>query len=465
MRRNRLGGLNIADGHRWSEIAPTEKYGKKHPEFYAVREGKRDSEFFNGKHYNQPCLSNKEIVKVMADYASSRFETDPSLDVCSIAFNDGKPDCECKKCQAASYALDNSNELDKFTNEISKTGRSSSSVSIADLVYANANETSKKLVRKFPGKKLLTLIYSNSRHPSKKVSLSKNVIGQFCIMGNSLWNKNLMESESSLLEKISRKVPELGIYEYYSNGAWPEIFRIIPELAGKTVNLYYDKGARYFATQPGTGFAVNGLNFYFLAKFLWNRKEKATKLLDDYCEKGFGKAAPEIKKYFLALAERWKETQSGTTLSGNYVETRFVFADLYTQDFLKARNKELEAALKKVSEKAVAKRIAFLKKGLRYTVLYCDALRKTSSVYQCVPEDKLLAGNPVWDAIKYFPEKQKEKLKKALKAWSAYWDFVEKNKGEFIFCDFWANYRPGVLGGKDQTIKAMKKRVDKNGKA
>ena len=458
-RRNRMGGLKVSDGHRWSEIVPTEIYGEKNPEFYALKDNKRDNVFYNGKHNNQPCLSNEEIVEIMADYACSRFKRDPDLDICSIAFNDGPSECECRECQEMSYEPRQADNLQEATNELSQTGRSVQNCSITDLVYKNANETAEAVVKKFPNKKLLTLLYSNSRFAPEKYSLSDKVVGQFCIMGNSLWNKKLLREETKLLADIAEKTPELGIYEYYSNGKWPEIYRLFPGLVEKTLNIYYDNGARYFSTQPGMGFATNGINFYVLAKTLWNRKENSDKLLDEYCEKGFGPACEDVKNFLSAFAERWKETESATKIPGKHVEARLALAELYSDDFLKQREIELESALSKANDHEYAKRINFLRKGLTYTSLYCAAIRASAKVYSKIADEKLNSVEFPWDAIKYFPQADKCILEDALEAWNKYWEFVKQNMGKFIFGDYWVNYRPGILGAKDLTINAIKQRL------
>ncbi|OGV51820.1 MAG: hypothetical protein A2017_18945 [Lentisphaerae bacterium GWF2_44_16] len=459
-RRNRLGGLKVLDGHRWSEIAPIDKYGNAHPEYYAFVNGKRDCQFLNGKHNNHPCLSNKEIPDLMAEYACSRFKSDPMLDVCSIAFNDGTGICECPECKRKTLSNGKSRDLDNQTDEFAGTGRTKGLGNLTDIVFANANSVAKKVSKKFPDKKLLILLYSNSRFAPRRKSLRNNVMGQFCIMGNSLWNKKILRSEKKLLNAISQKVPTLGIYEYYSNGKWPEIHRLFPELIEKSLNMYYNSGARYFATQPGMGFAINGTNSYILARLLWNRKLSAREQLNDYCEKGFGAASEEMKSYFSSFAEKWKETESATKLSKEFPEQRMALTELYPETFLNARRQELDTALKKVEGHEFRDRIKFVKKGFEYTALYCNALRQTMAVYRNLHGKKFSHTLYPWKTIKHIPDNKICRVRKALKAWDEYWNFIKENKGKFIFDDFWVNYKPGISGKKDTTIISLRERLD-----
>ncbi|MCA1808151.1 MAG: DUF4838 domain-containing protein [Lentisphaerae bacterium] len=327
-RRNRFGGVKVMDGHRWCEIAPPEIYGKSEPDLYALVNGRRDNIFRNGKHDNQPCLSNPRVAELMADYACAQFEADPGLDVCSIALNDGKAGCECSECRKRVVSRHDESHFDRITNEFSKTGRSVITKSVSDLVYRNANQAMRKVARRHPGKKLLVLLYSSFRNAPAREVLDPRIVGQLCMMGNSFWNRNILKSEKRLLDSLSGKVRTLGIYEYYANGVWPELPRLFPELIASTVNMYYRAGARYFASQPSMGFAVNGLNYYLLGRLLWDRSVSVDQVIKDYCLRGFGPAAGHIERYFLEFAERWKQTKSATDLP-DAPEARLALTHLY----------------------------------------------------------------------------------------------------------------------------------------
>ena len=47
--------------------------------------------------------------------------------------------------------------------------------------------------------------------------------------------------------------------------------------------------------------AAQGLNYYVLAKLLWNPEANVDAIIDDYCRAGFGPAAPAIRRYFNLL--------------------------------------------------------------------------------------------------------------------------------------------------------------------
>lgn len=452
-RRNRFGGLRVADGHRWSEIAPAEDYGEIRPELYALVDGKRDCVPFDGKHRNQPCLTYSGTIQRMQEYTMGRLASEPHLDVFSIALNDGGESCECENCeefdrQADSVDVQAAAHFDTVTSEnaASSEGRRS----VTDRVIWNANQVAESLKARFPERMLLILLYSHFRRPPVTHRLDGHVIGQFCIMGNMFWNEEIKRSELELLRNMGKFVERLGIYEYYANGAWPEIHRLFPDLVEMSVREYYGAGARYFATQPSDGFAVNGLNFYVLGRMLWNVDAQAADIVDDFCRSGFGPAAETIRLYLKGFADRWRNVRSGTDLD-EAPERRLAYSQLYDMEFLQDRQRELDHAKEEAEEdERILERIRFLESGLGYTRAYSRALQATLRLYRDCHAANL-------EELKEAPM-EPDQLASVLQAWDDYWDFIKKYQGQFVFGDFWVHYRPGPWGSKDATLSFLRQR-------
>lgn len=119
-------------------------------------------------------------------------------------------------------------------------------------------------------------------------------------------------------------------------------------------------------------FATNGINYYILYKLMWNPQADVEKIIDDFCEKGFGEAAPEIKRYYNELEKLTKEVAShnwqwrGPFLKG--------LPTIYTQ----AKISELREILKKAKAKVsgdYARRVDFLEEGLDYAEVTTAVLR------------------------------------------------------------------------------------------
>jgi hypothetical protein len=148
-RRQRLGGLNIADGHRWAEICSPLEYAKDHPEYFALINGERDTHYHDGKHGNHPCTSNPAVVKLVADYIKAQFRARPELDGFSIATNDGLGFCECPNCtkidDEVSADEHRDQTIDFLTNEVASPANVAGKRAITDRMLRFANAVAEEI--------------------------------------------------------------------------------------------------------------------------------------------------------------------------------------------------------------------------------------------------------------------------------------------------------------------------------
>ncbi len=460
-RRNRFGGLKIADGHRWSEIAPAEVYGKTHPEIYSLSEGHRDANPHDGKHGNQPCLSNPKVIELMAEYVNARFDKEKNLDVCSIALNDGGSTCECPECleidrQAGAENVTACEHFDEITDEVGDAERSQQR-SITDRVIWQANQVIEKVSHRCPTCSLLILLYAQFRRPPVTYHLDERIIGQYCVQSHSLWHAQNHQTELERIREMAKSVPALGIYDYFSQGAWPEVHRLFPKLVERCVREYHNAGVRYFATQPSTGFAINGINFFVLGRCLWDISISAEDVMDDFCRSGFGAGADTIRCFLNNFASQWQNTSSGSNLPSTPLPY-LSLAHLYPEEFLTQRQADLNQAKQLVShDDASLARTEFLECGLRYTRLFCDACRATLAVYEIggIDEDGLPKVPSNTSEVDRFCFLAME----ATRAWQAYWAFVNQSKGQYVYGEFWVNYRwfvgPGMSGQRHPLLARL----------
>ena len=383
-RRNRLGGLNIADGHRWGQICSPLVHGETHPEYFALVGGERDAVYTDGKHGNQPCTSNPDVIRLTADYVIAQFNARPELDGFSIAVNDGFGFCECDACCAidewAGAGVHEEDELDKtVADEIPFAG---SGRSLSDRMLKFANDVAEEVEKAHPDKLLLVLIYSLYRDPPRRVTLRENVIAQFCTAAWAHAKPSIHTHEIETLREMTAFSSRQGIYDYFVNGANGSLPRGFARVAHACQNDYFAQGCRYFATQAGLDFATNGFAYFMTARHLWDRALTFDNILDDYCRAGFGPAAAPVKQYQRAWFDRWEETEGGTRLA----EAGDPLGDLpagllevtaqrlYPPAWRSARREELDHALDCVCGDAeTTKRVRFLRTGLEFLDTYCRA--------------------------------------------------------------------------------------------
>ena len=129
----------------------------------------------------------------------------------------------------------------------------------------------------------------------------------------------------------------------------------------------FAKDFRYLAehSMMGTDFdscchnwATQGLNYYVVARLHWNPEQDVDALIDDYCQAGFGPAAKSVRRYFDGLEALMDEVA---------VKNEKPVAVFQPKALAKLRGHLEQARKEAASEATIAKRVAFLEVGLRWT--------------------------------------------------------------------------------------------------
>lgn len=125
----------------------------------------------------------------------------------------------------------------------------------------------------------------------------------------------------------------------------------------------------------GHHWATEGLNYYVLAKLIWDADGDVGALVDDYCRSGFGAAAPAVRHYFARLEELTTEVAKAVPLE----ESRTLIwpwrlpqvQAIYSADALAGLADILAEAqrLARADSAEVQKRVQFLREGLRFADL------------------------------------------------------------------------------------------------
>jgi hypothetical protein len=380
--RQRLEGLRIADGHRWSQICPPHEYGSTRPELFALADGRRDTEYFDGKHRNQPCTTNPETIELTARYVIDYFRSQPEMDGFSLAMNDSEGFCECEACLALdarcgrSQAGGTDAAFDAVVEDVQAVGgpgtvgATDAKPPITDRVFTFANEVARRVGEVFPEKLLVMLIYGRYRRPPKTVRLAPNVIAQFCAFTWAHADEEIFARDLRTLEALQGSAERLGIYDYFVNGKMGSLPRGIARVAGRTLKAYHGRGCRYFTTQAGLDFATGGLAYYFAARLLWDIDARYEDVLEDYCRSGFGPAAEPVRRYLHAFTERWERKGTGPRIS--LADDAAVH--LYDRPWRQQRRAELlDARQHAAGDEAVLARVAFLAEGLDFVDRFAEA--------------------------------------------------------------------------------------------
>jgi hypothetical protein len=351
----RLGGtLNLSAGHAFTQLWA--KYGKEHPEWFALQpDGSRDQS--KNPDRARLCVSNPDLIAAIAKEKIEELKKNPNLLGVSIAPNDGgRPTfCTCPKCEALDSAKGRKILLWDFSKG---TRRDFEHVSLTDRMVYFWNAIAKQVAKKHPNKLLVVDAYSVYAAPPVERKLHPNLVVRFAPLG---YHTEEYRQES------------LRDWEGWSKAAKRIYFRPNLMLAGRRDGmplLYvhkFGKDFRYLASHGmmGTDFdscchhwATQGLNYYIVAQLHWNPEQDVDAILDDYCQAGFGPAAKSVRRYFDGLEALMDEAAT----------KRAKVVAVFNAKALAGLRKELAQARRDAkSDAVVAKRIAFLELGLRWT--------------------------------------------------------------------------------------------------
>lgn len=252
-RQNRLGGVPLSTGHAYGTfISKNKAEFEKHPEYYALVDGKRDG--------SKLCISNPGVRKLYADWAAKQVKS--GLDSISCDPTDGGGWCECAEC--------------------AKLGN------ITDRALPLANEVARAVG---PDCRVGMYAYNQHSPPPTRVKPEKNVVvsiaTQFIREG---WTVD------TLITEWSKTGAVLGIREYY-------YANIAPGAMSKTkiadsIDFFHSKGARFMSAESTDAWGPGGLVYYMAARLLWNPKENREAILNDFFAKAFPKSEKPMREFY-----------------------------------------------------------------------------------------------------------------------------------------------------------------------
>jgi hypothetical protein len=321
---NRLGGsFPIRIGHSYQTIVSNNaETFKQHPEYFADKIDKTAAPAtakFN--------VANKQLVELVVNDAIKRLsvfkQTRQFMNMVSMEPSDGGGFCTSPECL--------------------KIG------STSDQVFYLTNAVARAVQKEYPGIWVGNLAYNEHIEPTK-YDLEPNVF----VMVTNGFNRTKY-STNELLQKWNKKAKKIGVYEYLSVYAWDN------DLPGrsnathldflkKSIQEYYENGARVYLAETNIGWISKGLGQYVTSKLLWDYRLNVDSIAEDFYKKSFGVASPVMKRLF----ESWESAPGG------------LISDNALAEWLGWVNE----ADQMVSDNRIKERLNHIKIYLHYLVLY-----------------------------------------------------------------------------------------------
>ncbi len=244
--------------HTFGPYFPEKDYFKEHPEWYALRDGKRSPSTTN----SQLCLSNREMRKELYKRLMGfidKGETDAKERnlapprIYDFSANDCRNPCQCEDCQSI------------VRREGSEAGP------LLDCL----NEIAEQLAKDRPDLMLSTLAYYHTETPPKHIRPAKNIIIRLCDTDTDKaadFNAPQNQKFVNLLKGWAKLTDNLAVWEYsitymLPTGPFPREFHL-----GNIMKTFAENNVKYFMFEHE---GVDSSDMY--AMTLWME----SKLLED----------------------------------------------------------------------------------------------------------------------------------------------------------------------------------------
>ena len=279
---NEYGGLSgYWLVHTMPGFVSAAEYYKDHPEYFGLRNGKRDPKA-------QLCLSNPEVLEICKERMLHAMEANPYFTFYSLSQGDTASDnvntCECPRCVAIEQKYGaHSGLLLWFVNQV------------ADFVK-----------EKYPDKYVGTLAYQFNRKPPVGIVPRDNVVIRLCSIECCFahpLDAGCTEGAAFMedFEGWQKIAPHLFIWDYVVN--FCQFIAPFPNygVLAQNLRIFKENNAiGVFEEGPGTcqGIEFEELKTWVLSKLMWNPYQEVEPIVDDFIYGYYGAAAPKIKEYW-----------------------------------------------------------------------------------------------------------------------------------------------------------------------
>ena len=293
------GQVHFSFEHSYHLYFPPAKYFASHPEYFPLIDGQRTP-------VGQLCIGNPELQNLFAEKIIARGEG-ASGNVEHYRRPQRRrwlvPVPTLPRMDDPAHPTVMSNRIATFNNIIAR-----------------------KLAAAVPGMRIHWLAYSEgTQAPTIVKQLEPNTIIQLSTINEwGDYTKNLFDSSSlensnflqDLKDWYQLKPSAIMTYEYWTGGyAWPGPLPLVHTVADRLRNYrQFHVTGIYSEGEPQWG--PQGMNYYFIAKLLWNPDLDVEKEMDLYYKNYYGPAARQMKEYNEVLERAFDAASPGVYSGG-----------------------------------------------------------------------------------------------------------------------------------------------------
>ena len=354
--RNKVAYPVVNHGHNLTNTLPPAVYFKKHPEYYALVDGKRQS--------TQLCTSNPNVIRLVVEHINKYFDANPQVEAYSLCPDDNVEFCECANCRA----------LDVGGMDKNISGKPV----ITDRYIHFLNAVAKGIQKKHAGKKVSTYAYQNYSTPPLKEKIDPHVVvvfttsvycGAHGIGDLHCASRQTMKKD---LAGWTKAASEVYIYDYDPIPYNAELPWPLYGARSREMSEYLAMGVKGFSFESHNSWATLSPNFYISAKMMWNANLGGDNLLDDYCDKFFGNSAIAMKNYYRTLESALARYDKPVLWNSAY------YTPIFDVQTIRTCRESLDKAKSSAQTNAVKQRLQMVDLGFKYLETYLQLKRATS---------------------------------------------------------------------------------------
>ena len=272
--------------HSFHALVPYGTYGENHPEYYALVDGKRDTNTHGGG--PQLCVTNLEVIEVAAEAAIQQLTDRPEATNISVSQADTAAYCRCETCEALNEAED------------SPMG--------SQLTFVNA--VAERIEKAHQHVKVGTLAYWYTRKPPKTVTPRHNVQIQLCSIEcctlHAIDNPDCEQNRSFCQDtnEWGKICDDIWIWNYNTNFRSYDLpFPNLRSIAPNVRYFLHNNAKGVFMQANGNGLTgeFSDLRNYLLSHLIWNPHLDSEVLLNEFVNLHYETAAPAILEYISFL--------------------------------------------------------------------------------------------------------------------------------------------------------------------
>lgn len=315
--------LGLFSVHGLSRFSGRREMKEKHPEYYALIAGKRDTEHRGA---GTLCYSSPGMTQEVVKYVRFLFGT-YDLPHVSIWPVDGFKLCGCELCEGKQAP---------------------------ELVWGFVDRVAREVYTTHPDKIVSCGAYAQYQYPPKNVEkFTPNVAVFIANQGRPLFdNPERWQVYTDRIETWRKKLAPNRIVRNENNrwnlrGPFPVIHTL---MYAKDLRYMrhaslgeWNEMARSNRGEPGRTYmacpGLDHLNLYVNARLLWDMDQDLQKMVHEYCELFYGPASEEMKAAVEFAEENYDRSGVGRRGKGNPAEVALSLQIRVTQMLLAAREK------------------------------------------------------------------------------------------------------------------------------